>query len=45
VVEALGDAEAVMENEETGLRTASSDPRNEGAALGQDAPRPGPKAR
>jgi gamma-glutamyltranspeptidase/glutathione hydrolase len=42
VVEALGDAEAVMENEETGLRTASSDPRNEGAALGQDAPRPGP---
>jgi gamma-glutamyltranspeptidase/glutathione hydrolase len=37
VVEALGDAEAVMENEETGLRTAASDPRNEGAALGQDA--------
>jgi gamma-glutamyltranspeptidase/glutathione hydrolase len=36
VVEALGDAEAVMESEETGLRTAASDPRNEGAALGQD---------
>lgn len=36
VVEALGDVEAVMEDEETGLRTASSDPRNEGAALGQD---------
>ncbi len=36
VVEALGDAEAVMEDEETGLRTAASDPRNEGAALGQD---------
>jgi gamma-glutamyltranspeptidase / glutathione hydrolase len=40
VVEALGDAEAVMENEETGLRTAASDPRNEGAALGQDEPLP-----
>jgi gamma-glutamyltranspeptidase/glutathione hydrolase len=36
VVDALGDAEAVMENEETGLRTTASDPRNEGAALGQD---------
>jgi gamma-glutamyltranspeptidase / glutathione hydrolase len=36
VVEALGDAEAVMEDEVTGLRTAASDPRNEGAALGQD---------
>jgi gamma-glutamyltranspeptidase/glutathione hydrolase len=34
-VEALGDAEAVMQDEETQLRTASSDPRNEGAALGQ----------
>jgi gamma-glutamyltranspeptidase / glutathione hydrolase len=43
VVEALGDAEAVMENEETGLRTAAADPRNEGAALGQDGP--GPAAR
>jgi gamma-glutamyltranspeptidase / glutathione hydrolase len=40
VVEALGDAEAVMESEETGLRTAASDPRNEGAALGQDEPFP-----
>jgi len=42
VVEALGDAEAVMESEETGLRTAASDPRNEGTALGQDAARPSP---
>jgi gamma-glutamyltranspeptidase / glutathione hydrolase len=40
VVEAIGDAEAVMENEETQLRTAASDPRNEGAALGQDRVRP-----
>jgi gamma-glutamyltranspeptidase/glutathione hydrolase len=32
----LGDAEAVMIDPETGLRTAASDPRNEGAALGQD---------
>ena len=40
VVEALGDAEAVMEDEDTGLRTASADPRNEGAALGQDGPAP-----
>jgi gamma-glutamyltranspeptidase / glutathione hydrolase len=36
VLDALGDAEAVMEDEETRLRTAASDPRNEGAALGQD---------
>jgi gamma-glutamyltranspeptidase / glutathione hydrolase len=36
VVDALGDAEAVMEDEETRLRTAASDPRNEGAALGQE---------
>jgi gamma-glutamyltranspeptidase / glutathione hydrolase len=43
VVEALGDAEAVMESEETGLRTAASDPRNEGAALGQDEAPPAPK--
>jgi gamma-glutamyltranspeptidase / glutathione hydrolase len=40
VVEAIGDAEAVMENEETQLRTAASDPRNEGIALGQDRVRP-----
>ncbi len=45
VVEALGDAEAVMENEETQLRTAASDPRNEGAALGQDEPPPARSAR
>jgi gamma-glutamyltranspeptidase/glutathione hydrolase len=32
----LGDAEAVMIDPETGLRTAASDPRSEGAALGQD---------
>jgi len=32
----LGDAEAVMIDPETQLRTAASDPRNEGAALGQD---------
>jgi gamma-glutamyltranspeptidase/glutathione hydrolase len=38
IVDALGDAEAVMEDEETGLRTAASDPRGEGAALGQDGP-------
>jgi len=31
----LGDAEAVMEDPQTGLRYAASDPRNEGAALGQ----------
>jgi gamma-glutamyltranspeptidase/glutathione hydrolase len=31
----LGDVEAVMEDPETGLRTAASDPRGEGAALGQ----------
>ena len=31
----LGDVEAVMEDPRTGLRTAASDPRNEGAALGQ----------
>jgi len=40
IVDALGDAEAVMEDEETHLRTAASDPRNEGAALGQE-PAPG----
>ena len=40
LVEALGDAEAVMEDEDTGLRTTTSDPRNEGAALGQDAAGP-----
>jgi len=45
VVEAIGDAEAVMQDEETQLRTAASDPRNEGAALGQDTPRPGPQTR
>ena len=28
-------AEAVMQDPETGLRTAASDPRGEGAALGQ----------
>ena len=32
----LGDGEVVMEDPATGLRTAASDPRNEGAALGQD---------
>jgi gamma-glutamyltranspeptidase/glutathione hydrolase len=32
----LGDAEAVMIDPVTGLRTAASDPRNEGAALGQE---------
>jgi gamma-glutamyltranspeptidase/glutathione hydrolase len=31
-----GDAEAVMEDPRTALRYAASDPRNEGAALGQD---------
>ena len=31
----LADVEAVMEDPETGLRTAASDPRGEGAALGQ----------
>ena len=31
----LGDVEAVMQDPETGLRTAASDPRGEGAALGQ----------
>ena len=31
----LGDVEAVMEDPETGLRTAASDPRGEGAGLGQ----------
>jgi gamma-glutamyltranspeptidase/glutathione hydrolase len=35
-LEAWGDAEAVMEDPATGLRYAGSDPRNEGAALGQD---------
>jgi gamma-glutamyltranspeptidase / glutathione hydrolase len=45
VVDAIGDSEAVMQNEETQLRTAASDPRNEGAALGQDAPRPAPAGR
>jgi len=31
-----GDAEAVMEDPRTGLRYAESDPRNEGAPMGQD---------
>jgi len=31
-----GDAEAVMEEPRTGLRYAASDPRNEGAPMGQD---------
>lgn len=31
----LADIEAVMEDPQTGLRTAASDPRGEGAALGQ----------
>jgi gamma-glutamyltranspeptidase/glutathione hydrolase len=35
-MEAWGDAEAVMEDPSTGLRYAASDPRNEGAAAGQD---------
>ena len=35
-MEAWGDAEVVMEDPVTGLRYAASDPRNEGAALGQD---------
>ncbi|MBM4378522.1 MAG: gamma-glutamyltransferase, partial [Deltaproteobacteria bacterium] len=35
-MEAWGDAEAVMEDPATGLRYAAPDPRNEGAALGQD---------
>lgn len=34
--EGWGDAEAVMVDPKTGLRYAGSDPRNEGAALGQD---------
>lgn len=34
--EGWGDAEAVMVDPTTGLRTAASDPRNEGVALGQD---------
>ena len=37
-VPAWGDAEAVMVDPGSGLRYAASDPRNEGAALGQDAP-------
>ena len=35
-VEGWGDAEAVMVDPVSGLRTAGSDPRNEGSALGQD---------
>jgi gamma-glutamyltranspeptidase/glutathione hydrolase len=35
-VEAWGDAEAVYSDPRTHLRYAASDPRNEGAALGQD---------
>lgn len=35
-VKAWGDAEAVMTDPVTGLRTAASDPRNEGAPSGQD---------
>jgi gamma-glutamyltranspeptidase/glutathione hydrolase len=31
----LSDVEAVMEDPATGLRSAASDPRGEGAALGQ----------
>jgi gamma-glutamyltranspeptidase/glutathione hydrolase len=31
----LGDVEAVMQDPDTGLRTSASDPRGEGAALGQ----------
>jgi gamma-glutamyltranspeptidase/glutathione hydrolase len=31
----LGDVEAVMQDPDTGLRTAASDPRGEGAAAGQ----------
>ncbi len=38
-VSAWGDAEAVMVDPVTGLRTAASDPRNEGAPAGQDTPR------
>jgi gamma-glutamyltranspeptidase/glutathione hydrolase len=34
--EAWGDAEAVMENQVSGLRYSASDPRREGAAMGQD---------
>ena len=34
--EAWGDAEAVYSDPVTNLRTAASDPRNEGAAVGQD---------
>jgi gamma-glutamyltranspeptidase / glutathione hydrolase len=34
--EGWGDAEAVLVDEVTGLATAGSDPRNEGAAMGQD---------
>jgi gamma-glutamyltranspeptidase / glutathione hydrolase len=33
---AWGDAEAVYSDPKTGLRSAASDPRNEGVALGQD---------
>jgi gamma-glutamyltranspeptidase/glutathione hydrolase len=36
VVPSQGDAEAVMVDPVTELRTAASDPRNEGAALGQE---------
>ena len=36
--ESWGDAEAVMVDPLTGLRTAASDPRNEGAPAGHDAP-------
>jgi len=34
--EPWGDAQAVMEDPRTGLRYGASDPRNEGAAVGQD---------
>jgi gamma-glutamyltranspeptidase/glutathione hydrolase len=37
-VPSWGDAEAVMVDPGTGLRYSASDPRNEGTALGQDAP-------
>ena len=35
-IPAWGDAEAVHSDSQTNLRSAASDPRNEGAALGQD---------
>ena len=35
-VEGWGDAEAVFVDPQSGLRSAASDPRNEGAAAGQE---------